>query len=244
MVIPSRYYPILFTLPNPNTFGTCIVQGMDYFSICTVMFMLVLYIIAVEHPWQNSSLREEHCRQHHHWSVIVLPPPWPSGYGRGTPWPCLKLRCAGGREFNPRPGQYSRMSFSSDQVTGKVFSSEHAFPSKFWIYLEHCHRGEAVITGHLRLPQWGSQPRNKLPFRPLLLLGLHDHLIVWRKDVIACVKKYFQNIMETTHRLNYLLPCQRCNQYDVRKFNKYPLPEIRTNRYRNSLIPWGLYHWQ
>ena len=27
---------------------------------------------------------------------------------------------AGGREFNPRPGQYSRMSFPSDQVTGKV----------------------------------------------------------------------------------------------------------------------------
>ena len=25
-----------------------------------------------------------------------------------------KLRCAGGREFDPRPGQYSRMSFSSD----------------------------------------------------------------------------------------------------------------------------------
>ena len=23
-----------------------------------------------------------------------------------------KLRCSGGREFNPRPGQYSRMSFS------------------------------------------------------------------------------------------------------------------------------------
>ena len=34
--------------------------------------------------------------------------------GRRTPWPCLKLRCAGGREFDPRPGQYSRMSFSSD----------------------------------------------------------------------------------------------------------------------------------
>ena len=34
----------------------------------------------------------------------------------------LKLRCAGGREFDPRPGQYSRMSFSSDQVTGTVFS--------------------------------------------------------------------------------------------------------------------------
>ncbi len=33
---------------------------------------------------------------------------------------------------------YSRMRFSSDQVTGKVFSFEHAFPSKYWIYLEHC----------------------------------------------------------------------------------------------------------
>ena len=30
-------------------------------------------------------------------------------------------RCAEGREFEPRPGQYSRMSFSSDQVTGTVF---------------------------------------------------------------------------------------------------------------------------
>ena len=41
--------------------------------------------------------------------------------GRRTPCPCLKLRCAGGREFEPRPGQYSRMSSSSDQVTGTVF---------------------------------------------------------------------------------------------------------------------------
>ena len=29
--------------------------------------------------------------------------------------------CAEGREFEPRPGQYSRMSFSSDQATGTVF---------------------------------------------------------------------------------------------------------------------------
>ena len=63
-----------------------------------------------------------------------------------------------------------------------------------------------------------------------------------RRDSLC--KTYFQTIMETTHRLNYLIPCQRCNKYDVRRFNKYPLPEIRTNRYRNSLIPWELYHWQ
>ncbi len=41
--------------------------------------------------------------------------------------------------------------FHPDKVTGKVFSSENAFPSKFWIHLEHCPRGEAVIIGHLRL---------------------------------------------------------------------------------------------
>ena len=33
----------------------------------------------------------------------------------------LTPQCAGGREFEPRPGHYSRMSFSSDQVTGTVF---------------------------------------------------------------------------------------------------------------------------
>ena len=33
----------------------------------------------------------------------------------------LTLRRSEGREFDPRPGQYSRMSFSSDQVTGTVF---------------------------------------------------------------------------------------------------------------------------
>ena len=49
----------------------------------------------------------------------------------------------------PDRGNIVGWVFHPDQVTGKVFSS--AFPSKFWIYLEHCPRGEAVITGHLRL---------------------------------------------------------------------------------------------
>ena len=44
-----------------------------------------------------------------------------SEQGRGTPCPCLKLRCAEGREFEHRPGQYSRTSFSFVQVTGTVF---------------------------------------------------------------------------------------------------------------------------
>ena len=36
---------------------------------------------------------------------------------------CYDL-CAGGRGFAPRPGQYSKESFSSNQETGKVFSPE------------------------------------------------------------------------------------------------------------------------
>ena len=38
---------------------------------------------------------------------------------------------AGCREFDPRPGHYSRMSVLSNQATGTVFSSEYAFLSKF-----------------------------------------------------------------------------------------------------------------
>ena len=33
---------------------------------------------------------------------------------------------AGGREFDPRPGHYSRASFYSNQATDTVFSSEFA----------------------------------------------------------------------------------------------------------------------
>ena len=37
---------------------------------------------------------------------------------------------AGGREFEPRPVQYSRLSFQSNQATRTVFSSECAFLSQ------------------------------------------------------------------------------------------------------------------
>ena len=37
----------------------------------------------------------------------------PSGKGVATLTMLEAIRCAGGREFNPRPGQYSRVSCSS-----------------------------------------------------------------------------------------------------------------------------------
>ena len=70
----------------------------------------------------------------------------------------------------PDRGNIVGWVFHPDQETGKVFSSEHAFPSKFWIYLEHCHRGEAVYRPSAPfLYEVAMQPRKKLPFRPLLL---------------------------------------------------------------------------
>ena len=43
----------------------------------------------------------------------------------------MKSGCAGGRGFAPRPGKYSKESFSSYQETGKDLSPEMPFYSKF-----------------------------------------------------------------------------------------------------------------
>ena len=63
-----------------------------------------------------------------------------------------------------------------------------------------------------------------------------------RRDYIC--KKYFINMQARSHKVNCLLPDKRHFDHDLRRGNMYPLPVTRTNRYKNSLIPWGLYHWQ
>ena len=57
--------------------------------------------------------------------------------------------------------------------------------------------------------------------------------------------KYFAEIQGSAHQLNGLLPALRNVDYDLGPgFNRYLLVRYRTNRYGNSLIPWGLTHWQ
>ena len=63
-----------------------------------------------------------------------------------------------------------------------------------------------------------------------------------RRDYLC--KKYFRNMLAPSHKVNCLLPEKRHVEYDLRRGNMYPLPVTRTNRFSNSLIPWGLYHWQ
>ena len=60
-----------------------------------------------------------------------------------------------------------------------------------------------------------------------------------RRDVLCM--KYFVEIQGSAHKLNGLLPAIRKVYYDLRPgFNRFPLARYRTNRYGNSLIPWGL----
>ena len=63
-----------------------------------------------------------------------------------------------------------------------------------------------------------------------------------RRELLC--KLYFNKIKISSHKLNHLLPEIRNIEYDIRQCNVYPLPRTRTNRYRNSLIPWGLYNCQ
>ena len=72
----------------------------------------------------------------------------------------------------PGRGNNSRMSFSSDQVSGTVFP--HLNMPSFQIlkmYLDHCPRGEALIISHLRFSSNEVASHVKqLPFRPLLYM--------------------------------------------------------------------------
>ena len=55
-----------------------------------------------------------------------------------------------------------------------------------------------------------------------------------RRDHLC--RKYFNDIKVNSQKLNHLLPEKRQVEY--------PLPQTRTDRYMNYIIPWGLFHWQ
>ena len=57
-----------------------------------------------------------------------------------------------------------------------------------------------------------------------------------RRDHLC--RKYFNDMKVNSHKLNHLLPEKRQVEYDLRPVNAYPLPQTRTDRYRNSIIPW------
>ena len=57
-------------------------------------------------------------------------------------------------------------------------------------------------------------------------------------------KKFFYKMQDSTHRLNYMLPQERTVTKALRSFHKYPLPKVRTNRCKNTLVNYGLFNFQ
>ena len=72
---------------------------------------------------------------------------------------------------------------------------------------------------------------------PLGLKSLKD-----RRDALC--KTYFERLLGNNHRLIQAIPAQRVVPYELRDTNVYPITLIRTDRYKHSLIPWRLRHWQ
>ena len=46
------------------------------------------------------------------------------------------------------------------------------------------------------------------------------------------------------HKLNDMIPEPRDMAYKLRTSTQYPLPRCKTNRYKNSLVPWCLFNCQ
>ena len=53
-------------------------------------------------------------------------------------------------------------------------------------------------------------------------------------------KKYFNEMKKSDHKLNHLLPAVREVPYSLRASVTYPVIKARTDRYKNSFIPWYL----
>ena len=57
-------------------------------------------------------------------------------------------------------------------------------------------------------------------------------------------RAFFTDLMSPAHKLNYLLPKARAVRHSLRHQTQYPRLACKHNRYQNTLIPYGLAHWQ
>ena len=57
-------------------------------------------------------------------------------------------------------------------------------------------------------------------------------------------QSYFRKMQNADHKLHKLLTKQRSIPYGLKTYDTLPVPLARTDRFRRSLIPWGLANWQ
>ena len=55
-------------------------------------------------------------------------------------------------------------------------------------------------------------------------------------------KRLFESAQEPDHKLHPLLPPPRNSQYDIRDPKEFPLPMCKTNRYKDSIVPYCLFN--
>ena len=73
-----------------------------------------------------------------------------------------------------------------------------------------------------------------------------DHLdlpLLSTRRVDIC-QKFFDAMKRDDHKLHDMLPEKRAHVYKLRDSKEYPLPKCKTNRYKNSFVPWCLYNLQ
>ncbi len=51
-------------------------------------------------------------------------------------------------------------------------------------------------------------------------------------------------MLNPDHKLHHLLPDEKVIPYALRTHNRSAIPNSRTNRYKNSFIPWSLANFQ
>ena len=61
---------------------------------------------------------------------------------------------------------------------------------------------------------------------------------------ISICKVFFRNIQTKDSVLSYLLPKPRQSKYGLRKTTKFEKPICKTNRFKNTFIPYCLYNFQ
>jgi hypothetical protein len=86
---------------------------------------------------------------------------------------------------------------------------------------------------HIAFPQ--------LDYEGALAASGLDRLSVRRE---AACRTFFKSMLEPTHRLHHLIPAKRNLTRSLRDTNQYPLPRVKTERFKRSLVTYGLFNFQ
>ena len=137
----------------------------------------------------------------------------------------LTPRRAEGREFEPRPGHYSRMRFSSDQVTGTVFPHLNIpfLPNSKFIE-------NIVLVGKQKLQSistflyWYYRGLDKkLPFRPIYCDVTGGSLTCNYWQLEYCNSLLSNNTKQDLSKLQYEQNCFSCLVNKACRFSSSPM---------------------